>query len=108
MAKEELQEEELQVCLVDEDGNEFLFWEEMIIPVGDVNYALLLQAHDDEDEHEHSNCECGCGCEEEEVVIAKIVKGADGEDEYDTNLTDEEFEAVKKAYDALFEEAEQE
>ena len=105
MAKEELQEE-LQVCLTDEDGNEYLFWEEMIIPVGDVNYALLLEAHDDE--HESGHCDCGCGCEEEEVIIAKVVKGADGEDEYDTNLTDEEYEAVQKAYDALFEESEQE
>ncbi len=105
MAKEELQEE-LQVCLTDEEGNEYLFWEEMIIPVGDVNYALLLEAHDDE--HESDHCDCGCGCEEEEVIIAKVVKGADGEDEYDTNLTDEEYEAVQKAYDALFEESEQE
>ena len=105
MAKEELQEE-LQVCLTDEEGNEYLFWEEMIIPVGDVNYALLLEAHDDE--HESGHCDCGCGCEEEEVIIAKVVKGADGEDEYDTNLTDEEYEAVQKAYDALFEESEQE
>ena len=105
MAKEELQEE-LQVCLTDEEGNEYLFWEEMIIPVGDVNYALLLEAHDDE--HESGHCDCGCGCEEEEVIIAKVVKGADGEDEYDTNLTDEEFEAVQKAYDALVEESEQE
>lgn len=105
MAKEELQEE-LQVCLTDEEGNEYLFWEEMIIPVGDVNYALLLEAHDDE--HESGHCDCDCGCEEEEVIIAKVVKGADGEDEYDTNLTDEEYEAVQKAYDALFEESEQE
>ena len=54
-------------------------------------------------------CGCGCGCEDEEedVIIAKIVKGADGEDEY-VEPTDEEFEAVQKAYDALVEESEQE
>ena len=45
--------------------------------------------------------------EEEDVIIAKIVKGADGEDEY-VEPTDEEFEAVQKAYDALVEESEQE
>ena len=55
------------------------------------------------------SCGCGCGCEDEEedVIIAKIVKGADGEDEY-VEPTDEEFEAVQKAYDALVEESEQE
>ena len=54
-------------------------------------------------------CGCGCGCEddEEDVIIAKIVKGADGEDEY-VEPTDDEFEAVQKAYDALVEESEQE
>ena len=87
--KEDMQDDGIVVVMTDQDGNEYYYEEEMIIPVGDEN--------------------CGCGCEDEEVdvIIAKIVKGADGEDEY-VEPTDEEFEAVQKAYDALVEESEQE
>ena len=38
--------------------------------------------------------------EEENVIIAKIVKDENGEDEY-VDPTDEEFEAVQKAYNEL-------
>ncbi|MFA6850577.1 MAG: DUF1292 domain-containing protein, partial [Selenomonadaceae bacterium] len=50
---------------------------------------------------------CGCGCEDddEDVLIAKIVKNEDGEEEY-IDPTDEEFEAVQKAYDAIMDEEE--
>jgi len=101
------EDDDLLVVMTDEDGNEFYYQEEMIIPVGNDRYALLVGLHDeDEDGHEHG---CGCGCEgdEEDVLIAKIVTNEDGEDEY-VEPTDEEFEAVQKAYDALVEESEQE
>lgn len=104
--KEMLDEnEELVVVMTDEEGNEFYYREELIIPVGDDKFALLVGIHDEcEDEH----CDCGCGCEDEEdVFIAKIVVNEQGEEEY-IDPTDEEFEAVQKAYDKLMDEEEAE
>lgn len=103
------EEDDVLVVMTDEEGNEFYYQEEMIIPVGDEKYALLVGLHGEDEEgqgHEHG---CGCGCEDgdEDVLIAKIVTNEDGEEEY-VEPTDEEFEAVQKAYDALVEESEQE
>ncbi|MDD6134298.1 MAG: DUF1292 domain-containing protein [Selenomonadaceae bacterium] len=105
MADKEMNEDNMVVVMTDDQGNEYYYEEEMIIPVGDEKYALLIGLHNEEDEHEHS-CGCGCGCDDEDVLIAKIVVGEDGEEEY-IEPTDEEFEAVQKAYDALCDEAEQ-
>ena len=64
-----------------------------------------------EHEHEHhhhdhdGHCSCGCEDDDEDVIIAKIVTNEDGEDEY-VEPTDEEFEAVQQAYNALVDEAE--
>ena len=92
--------EDLVVVMTDEDGNEFYYSEELIIPVGDDKYALLVAIEEDgEEAHEHEHG-CDCGCEEADVVIAKIVKNADGEEEY-VEPTDEEFELVQKAYDEM-------
>ncbi|WP_019553000.1 DUF1292 domain-containing protein [Propionispira raffinosivorans] len=107
--------EEMVVVMTDEDGNEFYYREEMIIPVGDKKFALLVGIHEDEEdvseeahEHEHEDCGCGCGCDDEEdVLIAKIVTNENGEDEY-IDPTDEEFEEVQKAYDAIMDEEEAE
>ncbi len=109
MADEKLNEPEdgMVVVMTDEDGNEYYYEEEMIIPVGEDKYALLVGIHtEDEEEHDHE-CGCGCGCEEgdEDVIIAKIVVDENGEEEY-IEPTDEEFELVQKAYDALLEEEE--
>ena len=85
----------------------------MIIPVGDKKFALLVGIHEDEEDeseetHEHEACGCGCGCDDEEdVLIAKIVTNENGEDEY-IDPTDEEFEEVQKAYDAIMDEEEAE
>lgn len=102
----DVQDEGVVVVMTDDQGNEYYYEEEMIIPVGEDKYALLVGIHNEEDGHDH--CGCGCGCEDDEdVIIAKIVIGEDGEEEY-VEPTDEEFEAVQKAYDALVEESEQE
>ena len=92
------------VEFTDEDGNSYLYEQEMILPVNGGKFALLLGIEDEEHEHGHG---CGCGCEDgdEDVLIAKIVTNEDGEEEY-VEPTDEEFEAVQKAYDALLEEEE--
>ena len=92
------------VEFTDADGNSYFYEQEMIIPVNGEKFALLIGVEDEEHEHEHG---CGCGCEEgdEDVLIAKIVTNENGEEEY-VEPTDEEFEAVQKAYDALIEEEE--
>jgi hypothetical protein len=100
------EEDAIVVEFTDEEGNSYLYEQEMILPVNGEKYALLLGIQEEGDEHGHS-CGCGCGCEEgdDDVLIAKIVTNADGEEEY-VEPTDEEFEAVQKAYDELLEEEE--
>ncbi len=93
------QEEDVLVIMTDEDGNEYKYVEEMILPVDGKNFALLTEIAD----HEGHDASCDCGCTEDAVIIAKIIDGEDGEAEY-VEPTDEEFELVQKAYDALVEE----
>ena len=97
------------VEMTDEEGNSYYYREEMIIPVGDDKFALLIGIHDEEEEeeeeHAHS-CGCGCGEHDEDVLIAKVVMGEDGEEEY-IEPTDEEFDAVQRAYDALMDDEEE-
>ena len=104
MAEDMMNEDDIVVVMTDEAGNEYYYREEMIIPVEDEKYALLVGIHDEAEEHAHT---CGCGWEDggEEVMVAQIVWEGDGEDEY-VEPTDEEFEAVQQAYNALVDEAE--
>ena len=95
--------EDVIVEMTDDDGNSYYYVEQMIIPVGDDRFALLVEVPDEEEHehhHDHEGCECGCGCEDGDVIIAKIVTDENGEDIY-VEPTDEEFEAVQKAYDEL-------
>ncbi len=98
-------EEDVVVEMTDEEGNSYYYRQEMIIPVGDDKFALLVGIHDEEEEHTHS-CGCGCGEHDEDVLIAKIVVDEDGEEEY-VEPTDEEFDAVQQAYDELMDEEEE-
>lgn len=105
--KEDLEDldEDLVVVMTDEEGNEFYYREEMIIPVGDKKYAILV-AIDVEDDCECENDECGCGCDEDvDVYIARIDTDESGEEVY-VDPTDEEFEEVRKAYEELMEDEE--
>ena len=105
---ENLDDEEFDdvvVEMTDEDGNSYFYTEEMIIPVGDDTYALLVEIHDHDDcdcehEHKHDHEGCDCGCDDGDVIIAKIVKDENGEDIY-IEPTDEEFELVQKAYEEM-------
>ncbi|MBR6013582.1 MAG: DUF1292 domain-containing protein [Selenomonadaceae bacterium] len=97
--EENIPEEDIIVEMTDDEGNVYYYSEEMIIPVGDENFALLVAIHDDEEEHFHDE-NCDCGCDDDEVIIAKIVLNENGEEEY-VEPTDEEFERVSKAYDEL-------
>ena len=68
------------------------------------NFAFLVEIND---EHDHE-CDCGddeCDCEDA-VIIAKIVKNEDGEEEY-IEPTEEEFDAVQKAYEELLSDEEE-
>lgn len=103
---EEMDEnDDMIVVMTDEDGNEYCYREEMIIPVGDQKYALLVGVQDDEEEG--GGCDCGCEEDDEDVFIAKIIVNENGEEEY-VDPTDEEFEAVQKAYEEMMDEEENE
>ena len=96
-------DDDFLVEMTDEDGNVFYYTEEMIIPVGDENFALLVEVHDHDHDHGHCDCGCDCDCEGDDVIIAKIVIGENGEEEY-IEPTDEEFERVQEAYEKLLDE----
>ncbi len=98
--REENFDDDFVVEMTDEDGNVFYYSEELIIPVDGERYALLVEIKNDE--HEHG---CDCGCEDDDVVIAKIVINADGQEEY-IEPTDEEFDKVQAAYEKLLDEEE--
>jgi uncharacterized protein YrzB (UPF0473 family) len=97
-------EEELVVVMTDEEGNEFYYREDMIIPVEDKRYAILVPIDMDD--------ECGCGdsdcdCSEDpDVFIARIDTDENGEEVY-VDPTDEEFEQVRITYEKLMDEEEE-
>lgn len=101
-------DEDLIVVMTDEEGNEYYYREELIIPVEEKRFAILVPI-DAEDEEAEEDCECsdtGCGCcEETDVFIARIDTDENGEEVY-VDPTDEEFEQVLKAYDELMSEEE--
>jgi len=90
-------EEEPIVVMTDEDGNEFYYREEVIIPYENKRFAILVPINVGEGE-----CACECGCDEEEtdVYIARIDIDENGEEIY-VDPTDEEFEEVRQAYEEL-------
>ena len=100
MSKEEILDDDTLIEMTDAEGNVFYYVEEMIIPVGNEKFALLVEVKD-EDEHFHEDGE-ECDCEDD-VIIAKIVTNADGEEEY-IEPTDEEFDLVQAAYEKLLDE----
>ena len=95
---EELHDEDVIVVMTNEDGDERYYREEMIIPIGEDRFAVLI-ALTASSEEELAHAEEG-----DEATIAKIVT-EDGEDIY-TDPTDEEFDAVRRAYELLAEEEE--
>ena len=96
---EELHDEDVIVVMTNEDGDERYYREEMIIPIGEDRFAVLIALNvSSEDELENAE-------EGDEATIAKIVTDEDGEDIY-TDPTDEEFDAVRRAYELLEEEEE--
>jgi uncharacterized protein YrzB (UPF0473 family) len=98
-------DEEPVVVMTDEEGNEYYYHEEVIIPIGEKKFAILVPIDIDEEEE----CDCGCGGEEEEtdVYIARIDTDENGEEIY-VDPTDEEFDEVRKAYEELLAEEDDE
>lgn len=100
-------DEDLVVVMTDEEGNEFYYREELIIPVGEKRFAILVPIEVDEEEGcECSDTACDCG-DETDVFIARIDTDENGEEVY-VDPTDEEFDQVLKAYDELVSEEEME
>ena len=93
---EEMQDEDVIVVITNEEGEERYYREEMIIPIGEDRFAVLV-ALSASSEEELADAEEG-----DEATIAKIIVDEDGEDIY-TDPTDEEFDEVRRAYE-LFEE----
>jgi uncharacterized protein YrzB (UPF0473 family) len=104
-------DEEDIVVITDEEGNEFYYREEMVIPVGDKNFAILVPLEMDEKEEEGCDCseesDCDCCGGEQDAIIARIDEDENGEQVY-VDPTDEEYEAVIKAYDEIMAEEEAE
>ncbi len=93
------------VEMTDEEGNVYHYAEELVIPIGDDNFAILVEIR----EHEHGeDCDCGdeCDCEAGDVVIAKIVIDENGDEEY-VEPTDEEFDKVNEVYEQIMYESEE-
>ncbi|NCD08243.1 MAG: DUF1292 domain-containing protein [Negativicutes bacterium] len=102
---EMMEDEEQIIVMSDDEGNEFYYREEMVIPLGDKNFALLIPI----DECECDDEECVCREEENEepdVYIARIDFDEDGEAVY-LDPTEEEFEAVKTAYEEMMNSSEE-
>ncbi|MDD3114155.1 MAG: DUF1292 domain-containing protein [Anaerovibrio sp.] len=91
MSEEILDDENIVVEFKDEAGNSLYYQQEMIIPVNGMDFALLIGLNVENDEAFE---------EEENVIIAKIVKDENGEDEY-VDPTDEEFDAVQAVYEEM-------
>lgn len=103
----EAMEEEQIVVIIDEDGNELYFREEMIVPVGAKKFAILAQIDLEDCECDDEACHCHEDDEEENVIIARIELDENGEEVY-LAPTDEEFDEVKNAYEKLVEDWDEE
>lgn len=102
---EMMDEEEQIVVMSDDEGNEYYYREEMIIPLGDKNFSLLVPI--DECECDEEECECHDEeSDEPDVFIARIDFDEEGEAVY-LDPTEEEFEAVKEAYEKMLSSSEE-
>lgn len=100
MAKEEknllqTEDQEAVVVITDEEGNESYYLEEMVIPMDNKNFALLTQIPEDDDTDPDDA--------EDNVIIARMDFDDNGDPVY-LDPTDEEFEAVRKAYEEIMDE----
>ncbi len=110
MDEEQLEDDEIIVVMTDDEGNDYYYVQELILEVQGDKYALLVPTCSDEEAEEGH---CGCHDHEHEeddddaAFFAKMVLDESGEEAY-IEPTDEEFEAVMAAYEALMDEEESE
>ena len=100
MAKEEkdllqTEDQEAVVVITDEEGNESYYLEEMVIPIDNKNFALLTQIPEEDDTDPDEA--------EDNVIIARMDFDENGEPVY-LDPTDEEFDAVRRAYEEIMDE----
>lgn len=95
-------DDEIIVAITDEEGNESYYAEEMRLTVDGDKYALLIPVGEDAEHDEDSDGDD----EDDDAFFAKIVMDEDGDEAY-VEPTDDEFDAVLAAYDALMEEEEE-
>ena len=112
MDEEQMEDDEIIVVMTDDEGNDYYYVQELILEVQGDKYALLVPTCSDE-EAEEGHCCCHDHEHEHEdddddaAFFAKMVLDESGEEAY-IEPTDEEFEAVMAAYEALMDEEESE
>lgn len=97
---EMMEDEEQIVVMTDDEGNEYYYREEMIIPLDGKNFSMLVAVDDCDCEDEECSCHEHEEDDEPDVFIARVDFDEDGEAIY-LDPTEEEFEAVKVAYEAM-------
>ena len=109
MDEEQMEDDEVIVVMTDDDGNEYYYVQELILEVQGDKYALLVPTCEDEEEEGHCHCHEHDHEDDDEdsAFFAKIVLDESGEEAY-IEPTDEEFEAVLEAYEALMDEEDNE
>jgi len=88
-------DDDMIIEMTSEDGETFYCREEMIVPVNGEKYALLVPIELDDEGYEVES-----ESDEDEAFFAKIVLDENGEECF-IEPSEEEFEAVVKAYDEL-------
>ena len=109
MDEEQMEDDEIIVVMTDDEGNEYYYVQELILEVQGDKYALLVPTCEADEEEGHCSCHEHNHEEDEDdaAFFAKMVLDESGEEAY-IEPTDEEFEAVMAAYEALMDEEENE
>lgn len=94
---QEQEDGDLVVIMTDEEGKEFYYREEVMIPIGNQKFAILVSI----EEEDTCNCDCHAGVNND-VFVARIDVDEDGEEVY-VDPTDEEFEKVCIEYNKRIE-----
>ena len=105
--EEQMEDDEIVVVMTDDEGNEYYYTQELILEVLGDKYALLVPTCADEGGEDCHCHDCEDDEDEDSAFFAKMVLDESGEEAY-IEPTDEEFEAVMEAYEALMDEEENE
>lgn len=98
-----MEDEDMIVVFTDDDGNEFYYREDFMVEIDDKKFAVLASLSPEGEDDcgcDDEDCECGG-----DTFIARIEKDENGEEIY-VDPTDEEFDAVREAYEQFLDEEE--